>query len=137
MWWVMVKGWNFGMIDGVGLHIFQGCLVKYVWSSTGSIEGNESWSPQLSRSFNDWEVDEVHRFLLGLNGKSVQRNVEDRVLWIKIKCGKFSVKSLYKALVLGPPISFPSNVIWKACVPKVSFFRWEAMWGKTLTLDQL
>ena len=121
----------------MGLHIFQGCLVKYVWSSTGSTKGNESWSLQLSRSFNDWEVDEVHRFLLSLNGKSVQRNVEDRVLWIKIKCGKFSVKSLYKALVLGPPVSFPSNVIWKACVPKVSFFRWEAMWGKTLTLDQL
>ena len=80
----------------------------------------------------------MHRFLLGLNEKSVQWDVEDRMLWIETKCGKFSVKSLYKALVSGPPVSFPSNVIWKACVqPKVSFFGWEATWGKALTLDQL
>ena len=48
------------------------------------------------------------------------------------------VKSLYKALGSGPSVSFPSNVIWKTCVqPKVSFFGWEATWGKALTLDQL
>ena len=80
----------------------------------------------------------MHSFLLGLNEKSVQRDVEDRMLWIETKCGKFSIKSLYKALVSSPPVFFPSNVIWKACVqPKVSFFRWEATWGKALTLDQL
>ena len=80
----------------------------------------------------------MHSFLLGLNEKSVQRDVEDRMLWIETKCGKFSVKSLYKALVSSPPVSFPLNVIWKACVqPKVSFFGWEATWGKALTLDQL
>ena len=73
------------------------------------------------------EVDEVHMFLLGLNGKSVQRDVEDKLLWIETKCGKFSIKSLYKALVLGPLVSFPLNVIWKAYVQtKVSFFGWEA-----------
>ena len=109
--------------------------MKDVWSSTN---GGRSWSLQFSRPFNDWEVDEVHRFLLSLNGKSVLRDVEDRVLWIETKCGKFSIKSLYKALVSSPPVFFPSNVIWKACVqPKVSFFRWEATWEKSLTLDQL
>ena len=83
-------------------------------------------------------MDEVHSFLLGLNGKSVRQDVEDRVLWIETKCGKFSVKSLYKALESGPSASFPSNVIWNSCVqPKVSFFTWEATWGKALTLDQL
>ncbi|RVX21218.1 hypothetical protein CK203_002275 [Vitis vinifera] len=50
----------------------------------------------------------------------------------------FSVKSLYKSLVSGHPISFPSSAIWKVTVqPKVSFFGWEATWGKALTLDQL
>ncbi|RVW84965.1 hypothetical protein CK203_039502 [Vitis vinifera] len=39
-------------------------------------------------------IDEANSFLLGLNGKSVQWDVEDRVLWIETKCGKFSVKSL-------------------------------------------
>ncbi|RVW54124.1 hypothetical protein CK203_092198 [Vitis vinifera] len=51
--------------------------MKDVWSSTN---GGRSWSLQFSRPFNDWEVDEVHRFLLGLNGKSVLRDVEDK--WV-------------------------------------------------------
>ena len=59
-----------------------------MWSAT---EGGGSWSPLFSRPFNDWEVDEVYRFLLGLNGKSVQLDVEDRELWIETKCGKFSL----------------------------------------------
>ena len=69
----------------------------------------------------------MHRFFLGLNGKRVQQDVEDRVLWRETKCGKFSIESLYKALVSGPMVSFPSTVIWKVYMqPKVSFFGWEA-----------
>ena len=85
-----------------------------------------SWSLYFSRPFNDCELDEVHKFFLGLNGKRVQQNVENRVFWRETKCEKFSIKSLYKALVLGPPISFSSLVIWKAYVqPKVTIFGWE------------
>ena len=103
-----------------------------------SIEGGGNWSPHFSIQFNDWEMDEVCRFFLGLNGKRVQQVVEDRVLWRETKCGKFSVKSLYKSLVLGPPVSFPSSAIWKVYVQlRMSFFGWEAMWEKALTLDQL
>ena len=53
----------------------------------------------------------MHRFFLGLNRKRVQQDVEDRVLWRETKCGKFSIKSLFKALDSGPPVSFPSTVI--------------------------
>ena len=60
------------------------------------------------------------------------------MLWTESKCRKFSIKSLYKALEPSSTISFPSNIVWKSCVqPKVSFFGWEATWGKTLTLDQI
>ena len=38
-----------------------------------------SWSLHFSRPFNDCELDEVHKFFLGLNGKRVQQEVEDRV----------------------------------------------------------
>ena len=37
--------------------------MKDVWSFT---KGEGSWSSHFSKPFNDWEVDEVHRFLLGL-----------------------------------------------------------------------
>ena len=60
------------------------------------------------------------------------------MLWIETKCGKISIKSLYKALKSGPSTFFLSIVIWNSCVqPKESFFGWEATWGKALTLDQL
>ena len=45
------------------------------------------------------------------------------MIWRETKCGKFSVKSLYKSLVSGHPISFPLSAIWKVSVqPRVSFF---------------
>ncbi|RVW53588.1 hypothetical protein CK203_068938 [Vitis vinifera] len=70
--------------------------------------------------------------------KRIQLAVDDRVIWRETKCGKFSVKSLYKSLVSGHPASFPSSAIWKVSVqPRVSSFGWEATWGKALTLDQL
>ncbi|RVW55047.1 hypothetical protein CK203_067034 [Vitis vinifera] len=101
-------------------------------------EGGGSWSPLFSSPFNDWELEGVCSFFVALNRKQIQQGVDDRVIWRETNCGKFSVKSLYKSLVSGHPISFPSSAIWKVTVqPRVSFFGWEATWGKTLTLDQL
>ncbi|RVW41946.1 putative ribonuclease H protein [Vitis vinifera] len=48
--------------------------------------------------------------------KQIQQGVDDRVIWRETKCGMFSVKSLYKSLVSGHPISFPSSAIWKVTV---------------------
>ena len=50
------------------LAVSKDAWVDDVWSSA---DGGGSWSPLFSRPFNDWEVDEVDRFLLSLNGKSV------------------------------------------------------------------
>ena len=117
------------------LAVFKDAWVKDVWCSN---EGGGSWSLLFSKLFNDWEMDEVCRFFSGLNGKSVQQTVEDKVIWRETKYEKFSVKSLYKLLVSSFPASFPSSSIWNVYVqPRVSFFGWEATWGKALTLDQL
>ena len=63
---------------------------------------------------------------------------KDGVMWMDSKDGVFSVKSLYRAL---QPVSltfFPLKIIWNSCVqPKLSFFTWEASWGRVLTLDRL
>ena len=67
-----------------------------------------------------------------------EEGVEDRVRWTRSKNGLFSVKSLYKASEQRMPSSFPWKCIWKTCVqPKISFFAWEATWGKILTCDHL
>ena len=50
----------------------------------------------------------------------------------------FSVKSMYKALQLSTFEPFPWQIIWRACVqPKISFFTWDAAYGRILTLDKL
>ena len=95
------------------LAVFKDAWVKDVWRCN---EGGGSWTLLFSILFNDWEVDEVCRFFVALNGKRVQQAVDDRVIWRETKCGKFSIKSLYKSLVSGPPASFPSLAIWKVSV---------------------
>ena len=55
------------------------------------------------------------------------RDVDDQVAWTKSKDGKFTIKSLYKALELERQGDFPTSVIWNSCVPpRVGFFAWEA-----------
>ena len=94
------------------------------------------WNPCFSRAFNDWEVEEVERFLEQLHEKRLHGDVDDMVFWTETRSGKFSVKSLYLALEAGCPSLFPSSCIWNVWVQaKISFFVWEATWGKTLTLD--
>ncbi|RVW93640.1 putative mitochondrial protein [Vitis vinifera] len=84
------------------------------------------------------EEEEAERFLERLHGKRVIEDVEDMVSWTETKSGKFSVKSLYVALEAGCSSLFPSSYIWNVNVqPKISFFAWEATWGKALTLDMV
>ena len=83
-------------------------------------------------------MEEAERFLERIHGKRVHRSVDDMVFWTETKSGKFSVKSLYLALEVGCPSLFPSSCIWNVLVqPKISFFAWEATWGKALTLDMV
>ncbi|KAL6345716.1 hypothetical protein AAG906_017458 [Vitis piasezkii] len=70
-----------------------------LWDSSGE-EG--VWSPRFSRPFNDWEVEKVERLLLTIQGRRLNPNLEDRVLWKETKDGIFS---------------FPNSIIWSPCVP--------------------
>ncbi|RVX20512.1 Transposon TX1 uncharacterized 149 kDa protein [Vitis vinifera] len=109
--------------------------VKEFWDSSG-VEG--AWSPRFSRPFNDWEVEEVERLLLTIRGARLSPLMEDRMMWKVTSNGSFSVKSLYNDLSSRRAGLFPHGVIWNPSVPsKVSFFAWEASWGKVLTMDQL
>ena len=54
------------------------------------------------------------------------------------KDGVFSIKSLHRAMQPVSSALFPSKIIWMSCAqPKISFFAWEASWGRVLTLDHL
>ena len=73
--------------------------------------------------------------LLRLQGRRVYSDVEDRVVWTKSKDGRFSVKSLYKALEPERQGDFPARVIWNSLVPsRVSFFCLRGYMEKGLNL---
>ena len=110
--------------------------VNEVWTAEGDRRG--SWTPTFNRPFNDWELEEVGRLLRCLEGKMVRVDEEDRVRWVESKDGVFSVKSLYRAMQPVSSAWFPSKIIWMSYAqPKISFFAWEASWGRVLTLDRL
>ncbi|RVW17151.1 Serine protease SPPA, chloroplastic [Vitis vinifera] len=110
--------------------------VNEVWTAEGERRG--SWTPTFNRPFNDWELEEVGRLLRCLEGKMVRVDEEDRVRWVESKDGVFSVKSLYRAMQPVSSAWFPSKIIWMSYAqPKISFFAWEASWGRVLTLDRL
>ena len=78
----------------------------------------------------------MERFLLRLQGWRVYSDVEDRVVWTKSKDGRFSVKSLYKALEPERQGDFPARVIWNSLVPsRVSFFCLRGYMEKGLNLQ--
>ena len=130
--------WNHPFVRGFPLFALatsKEAWVNEVWTAAGERGG--SWSPCFNRPFNDWELEEVERLFCCLDGKKVSVDEEDRVRWMDSKDGVFSVKSLYRALQPVSLASFPSKIIWNSRVqPKLSFFAWEASWGRVLTLDR-
>ncbi|RVW51826.1 hypothetical protein CK203_085751 [Vitis vinifera] len=126
-----------GVLAGLG-GLWGGALEgnQCVGSGLLGFHGEEGgWTPRFLRPFNDWEVE---RFLLTIQGKRLNANVEDRMVWKETKNEIFTVKSLYNSLDHSCVVPFPWSIIWSPYVPtKVGFFAWEASWGKVLTQDQL
>ena len=115
--------------------VHKDARVVDVWDSSREEGG---WTPVFLRPFNDWEMEEVERFLHFLVNKKVRPFQEDRLLLKESKINGFSVSLMYRKLRYSLPTDFPWRSIWNPIVPpKMGFFAWEASWGKVLTLDQL
>ncbi|RVW47194.1 putative ribonuclease H protein [Vitis vinifera] len=70
-----------------------------------------SWGLCFNRHLNDWEVGEVESLLSKLHPLTFRIGVDDLLWWRENKNGNFSVKA--------------------------SFFGWEAVWSRLLTIDHL
>ena len=83
-------------------------------------------------------MEEIQNLLQALQEKRILPNQKDLMLMREAKDGCFSGKLFYKVLFGSNSIVFPHQLIWSNWVPtKMSFFAWEASWGKMLTLDQI
>ncbi|RVW55325.1 hypothetical protein CK203_089067 [Vitis vinifera] len=74
----------------------------------GGRDGGGCWEVHFRRSFQDWELEEVTRFL-----EKVQEG-EDSLVWKNDERGKFSVKSYYKSLRAENIVLFPAKEIWRS-----------------------
>ena len=100
--------------------------------------GDGGWNPIFLRPFNDWEMEKVDSLLQVLYRKQIRPLMEDKILFKGSRNDAFSVKSMYRVLDCSPQVAFPYRSIWNPVIPpRMSFFAWEASWGKVLTLDQL
>ena len=76
--------------------------------------------------------------LLHVLQKERVSTVLDRVIWKGAADATFTVRNAYNLLVSCSASRFSVKQIWMVSVPsKVSFFAWEAVSGKVLTLDKL
>ncbi|RVW76179.1 putative ribonuclease H protein [Vitis vinifera] len=99
--------------------------------------GQGDWNLIFERDFNDWELDMVGDLLRTLRGHRPSLE-DDSIKWRQGRNGSFRVKEAYRLLDKSNASLFPARGIWVDRVPtKVSFFAWEAPWGKVLTLDKL
>ena len=123
----------FPTLFNLGAH--KDAKVADVWDSSREERG---WSPIFLRHLNDWEVEEVERFLHFLHNKKIRPFQEDRLLLKETMTYGLSVRLMYRKLMHSLPTDFPFRSIWNPIVPpKLGFFAWEVSWGKVLTLDQL
>ena len=104
----------------------------------GLLKGGKGLVPSLLKTFNDWEAEEVERFLLFLHSRKIRLLQEDHLLLKETTSDGFSVRLMYRMLAHSAPTNFPFWSIWNPIVPlKLVFFAWEASWGKVLTFDQV
>ena len=115
-------------------------LVGDVWESTGEGGG---WFPCFTRSFNDWEMEEVKNFLHTIQPLEVIPTLADKLILKDSKAGSFSVKLMFELLNHSHSVPFHLKSIWNPLVPFEAvfffflFFAWKASRGKVLTLERL
>ena len=74
-------------------------------------EGAGCWSPTFLRPLNDWEVEEMARFLQTLHDQNFRPTGEDKLLLKDVKEKGFSIKAMYKGFDISPAFDFPFRLI--------------------------
>ena len=84
------------------------------------------WNLKFERHFNDWEMEEVQKFICIVNSKNLRPQSRGKLRWKETKDGIFTVKSSFDLLEGGRQQLVPVKMIWNSIVPtKVGFFVWE------------
>lgn len=129
--WAMVRLLGFGWTGGLGMVSWR--FPSLLFSLLLPFPQSPSWSSRLDsgtsvfwRSLSPEELDDWHRLVAIFH---VLPESPDVVSWSHSSSGRFSVKSCYRQLVSGVPMS-SFNFVWKARIPpKIKIFMWQAFVG--------
>ena len=143
----MAIGFDFGRITSVGPStlshsfpsLFEMAVDKFtiVVESWNHFDDRGGWNLNCVKAFNDWEVDLVVNLLYVLQKERVSMKL-DSVTWKWAAGATFSMHNAYNLLAPSSGHLFVVKSILVPLIPsKVTFFPWEATWGKVLTLDKL
>ena len=121
--------------DNQILAAHNSAAVADLWGRQGG--GSGCWEVHYRRSFQDWEFEEVTRFLEHISAVKVQEG-EDSLVWKIDGRGKFNVKLYYRSLRAENCFLFPAKEICGSYAPlRTRFFAWEAVLGKFLIVNML
>ena len=90
-----------------------------LWGRQGG--GGGDWEVYFRRPFQDWELEEVNRFLVHISAVKVQEGKDSLVCKIERK-EKFSVKAYYRSLKVDNNPLFPVNEVWGSYAPLRTLF---------------
>ena len=110
-WWDIWVGDSklkglFSMLFRIATH--NSVTVADLWGRQGG--GDGCWEVHFRRSFQDWELEEVTRFLEHIFAVKIQEE-EDSLVWKIERRGKFNVKSFYRSLRAKNSLLFPAKEI--------------------------
>ena len=88
--------------------------VADIWDRS---EGARCWSPTFLRPLNNWELEEMTRFLHTLHDQNFRPTGEDKLMLKTVKEKGFSDKSMYKGFDISPAFDFPDRLVWNPVVP--------------------
>lgn len=82
------------------------------------------WNIQPRRNLNDWEIEEMGRLMMSLDGYTLgDREQQDVMIWILDVDNEFSVKTMYDGLCTSNHCLFPRTCVWNPTIQsKASFF---------------
>ena len=83
-------------------------MVADMWDSGG---GAGWWFPTFLGPLNDWEIEEMTRFLQTLHDQFFRPTGEDMLLMKEVNVKSFLVKVMYKGYDISPACDFPHRLI--------------------------
>ena len=90
-------------------------------------------------SLNNTEMEELHAMLQDVSATQIILSVQpDRLFWMPMPSGEFTVKSAYLTLKHGPTLDSGIHRIWMLSTPpRMKIFGWLLLMNRILTTDNL